>query len=263
MSKRTRNRHLEATHTPRYRIVRPKPRPKARWATRLLAGVAIGAATIASFTPSARAQDKPGVELLAQGPKADPVEAPRAAAPKPDPELAKLPKVSIEEMERYDKESEQYRKMTGKTSLGFYALVNVSLDNVGNRLVVSASICDKVNCGHEEKSPQRYVVVRLLSPTDSVFASQESGNAGKVLAIIDLDSLNNAYRKITGKDIEFVKLVVERGIDPSAGAYVQVHVVPVAEKDGEIKSNTPILLVPFTIPDRSLWEESQKLIAMN
>ena len=143
------------------------------------------------------------------------------------PELAELDKVSLSEIRKLDRDSEKYRlnkgyenEIAGKFSTDF------AVNFEGGRIQILATICHVSGCNNWGT---------LVPPIDFGLDFFLNGNS---LGTIDITELAKLYKLATGKDLKYVKLVVEKG-ENEYGPYIGIYVVPVDSPKGEIKINIP------------------------
>lgn len=178
-----------------------------------------------------------------------------------DSELARLPKVSLAEMRRLDSESEGYRPpRDGVIEDDVYvAAIGVPLEG-GGRLVAGLTICqiDKCNNDAIKDLPKKFLMVQTVN----IPGVPNETEIGTFLATMDLAPLDRLYRKATGNELKYVRLIVEKGTDTKVGAYIKIFAIPISSPRGEIIAGVPFISVPYTTSDRSVWEETTKVIAM-
>jgi hypothetical protein len=162
------------------------------------------------------------------------------------PELAKLPKVSLAKMQKLD--SATYRPTSDEPPVmnkQFETIAEALYPDRSDGIKVYANICqDSVGCmgGH------------LPDKSISVAAG------GKFINVIDLAPFADLYKRATGKELKFVKLVAENGVEDGQ-PYAATYVVPVEKSDGEIKEGTPIFWVGVSSKTLKVYTD-KNLIAM-
>ncbi len=155
------------------------------------------------------------------------------------PDLKKLPKVSLQEMRKLAKESEKYQQ--GDTEDREMFTTGIYSRFVGGALASSVTICRIRGClSTVEPVPDKFMGIAVN---------------GKGVAGIDLAELDRLYRLATGKEMRYVRLVVEVGNDAKVGEYIQVFAVPVEESQGEVNEDIPIMATAYTVRDKSAWNE--------
>ena len=149
------------------------------------------------------------------------------------PELAELDKVSLSEIRKLDRDSEKYRlnkgyenEIAGKFSTDF------AVNFEGGRIQILATICHVSGCNNWGT---------LVPPIDFGLDFFLNGNS---LGTIDITELAKLYGLATGKDLRYVKLVVEKG-ENEHGPFVAAFVVPVDSPNGVINRNTPTWCVVY------------------
>ena len=142
------------------------------------------------------------------------------------PELAKLPKVSLAEMQRLDSASVTFRPKGYTQKLDklkdFVTVINANYSDGTNGIAVTAGLCSEGKC-HVGTLPDKYVIV---------------ASKGEILSIIDLRPLADLYKSATGTELQYVRLVADRGTDAD-GQWLSVTVVPVEAPEAQIRSNIP------------------------
>jgi len=191
----------------------------------------------AAFTP-VRAQDTSTKVVSTQNGKTE---------KKLPEEVAKLPTVQLADIQKLEKttkivESQMYvgRKVANDTSFSVIAHVDYP-DGTG--IAVTADICISGKC-HTDDLPDKYVAV---------------ASDGKLLSMIDLAQLGNLYKKVTGNDLQYVKLFAGKGVSPSMGDYVVVYVVPVEKPDGDITGGMPILTVASPAKTKDVYAGENRI----
>lgn len=235
-----------------------------RWASLFLtsAGLAAGIFGVSNmFAPSVGRAETPTKPLIASAEDGR-TKAGAASSSKPitetDPELAKLPRGSVERMRQLDKESAVYRpsKFNGELDGVYIAMVKIPLEN-GGTLIVEADLCRTKEC--TGNLPAKRAVVRLVD----VPGVENETKYGTYVAVVDLEPLAHLFKRITGKEMKAVKLIVEKGEDSSVGKYIQVHVFPQGSPSDDIGPAIPAIVIPFTVRDHSTWKDRLTLLAMN
>ncbi|MEK6982482.1 MAG: hypothetical protein AABX38_06115 [Candidatus Micrarchaeota archaeon] len=150
--------------------------------------------------------------------------------------LEALPKVGVTEIKKLEAEMKKDSKIIADgldSSDRFTYLVNVR--SIGlNGLV---TICKNSECANGG-APKIFNV----------------NLEGKSLAKgIDLSLLESYY----GKDLNFVKVVVEKGKDPQVGDYVQFTIIPLDALNGEIKEGVPVLDIGYLLSKGKLQGDSE------
>lgn len=165
--------------------------------------------------------------------------------------------VSLEEMQKLDRESEKYKEVGvgGENSESFSTHFHIPINRM-YRLSGGAIICFSAEseCSKEDGIAKELFIFRTANP--------ESGFIGgaKLLAGIDLAPLDNLYKKITGNEIRYVKLVVEKGNHSQIGDYIAIHVVPVSKPDGEIKRGIPVLPSVYAINENAVYNAELEIV---
>jgi hypothetical protein len=157
------------------------------------------------------------------------------------PELSTLTKVSLADMQKLDSLTNEVRGGLAVEGgrFGIEAYVQYPNGSKGEYLVVRADICQAAGCHVSHDPSDSGVVV----PDKLLAVEHETYDTTKVITYIDLKPLDQLYKKATGKELKFVKLVETRGIDADIGNYTGVYVIPVEKPDGEIKDGIPVFIV--------------------
>ena len=110
-------------------------------------------------------------------------------------------------------------------------LINIPLPNSNRRIIFTATI----GTDEEGKKIQHVGVIYR-------------GKKGEQLSAgIQLDKLAKLYKQEKGKDLKYVKLVGENGVDED-GPYVQVSVIPIDQFGQSLNivgKGTPIMQIQF------------------
>ncbi len=184
------------------------------------------------------------------------------------PELANLPKVTLDEMKKLDKATKSDinpQFVIGNTDtttqhvwrtphLAWEISTEVAYPD-GSGVMSVHAIIDTTNYkqGTFDKNGDEFIqstgkrVVIIIN--------------GKPNNFIDLASLDALYRKATGNELKFVKLVAFSGKDSDLGAYAAVHVIPVDKQDGDIVAGVPILTVAVQATTKEAYT-GENLISM-
>lgn len=138
--------------------------------------------------------------------------------------------ISLAEIEKLDKETEEkgWRGTTNVMQNSFYQVLDIPV--LGKNWILASTLLIEWG-GNENRND---IIVTIVN------------NQGqRVGAQIRLDSLSEAYKKFSGQEMKYVKLVGEQGHSKKFGPYVNIFVIPVAEPNGAIKLNTPIIQISY------------------
>ncbi|MDD5340223.1 MAG: hypothetical protein PHV13_03155 [Candidatus ainarchaeum sp.] len=147
------------------------------------------------------------------------------------PELAKLPTVTLEEMRKLGKQTNSDwfpvpLPPDNPTYVGWVASTDVSYSDGSKGIRVDVEI-DTTN--FKSDSPKKWAGVIV---------------DGKLINAINLAPLDTLYKKATGNEIKYIKLVADKGTDAS-GPWISITVVPVDKPNGEICGETPCLNIVY------------------
>ncbi len=217
------------------RGVEPRGRVSPRPIHKLAAGALLGGA-LALGCGSAAPVVKPDmhrVQPSQAGVVAVPVQEPEGQKALP-PELAALPKVSLEKIRRLDKESEAYR--TGDVDLRvlYQATLITELPDGEGKISAIAKICSVPGCNStaEVRVPDKAVLISVK---------------GEPHSVINLAPLEGRYKVVNGKELRYVKILAEHETDPEWGKAVTFYFVPVETPNGEIRGGVPATGVSYFI----------------
>ncbi len=160
--------------------------------------------------------------------------------------LANMPTISLEKLLRLDRESEPYRIGDVEDPIYYQSMLMTELPDNQGKIGVVARLCSAPGCNGNENIPDKAV---MISTKDNLVSS-----------VMDLTALEKYYKKATGEELKYVKLLVEKGTNEKVGEYVEIFVVPVDKPNGDIKPGVPIMSEAYAAG--KMYEQPQKLVAM-
>jgi hypothetical protein len=163
-----------------------------------------------------------------------------------DSALTKLVTVPLTEIQKLNSQTAGMPGSIGKGIFTAIAWLDYPKESIGDTISVVAQICQTAGC-YGSGLPDKLV--------------QVVSGSKKILATIDLKQLNELYKKATGKEFKFVKLVTDNGTDAQMGPYASVYVIPIEGPDAEIKGGTPVLWIGCPSKTKEVYS-GPNLIAM-
>jgi len=89
----------------------------------------------------------------------------------------------------------------------------------------------------------------------SIFANKDGVLIGSWF--IEFNKLAEVYKEKTGKELKYTIAVVDHGVHPELGEYVDFYIIPAASfndvKKGNIEPDMPYHIITYTAKDNTLW----------
>ncbi len=177
----------------------------------------------------------PGQGARAQGPTTG-MNSPAAVAQ----QLNVTNRVSLEDLKRWDKETNQYRflEQFREDDYSFSASLKIPVEGKDVPFLVSFVNVFKDDPNLDAKKGHMGIAFGFADKKEAKMAA---------LGGFDLSKLKETYQRITNSELRYVRLVVEKGEDEN-GKYLTVYVVPVKSPTAEIESGTITFGFTFDLP---------------
>jgi hypothetical protein len=134
-------------------------------------------------------------------------------------ENSRYKRVSLEDMQRWDRETKPFRHATDTLDKEAFT-TSVKLRFSNTEIVVAGVV-------NYRKKNNSAIGIRFKKDSESRYHEFE----------IDFQILAKLYQAKTGNELKSLRLIVEKGADPQVGEYIQIWAIP----NGEIKAGVPAL----------------------
>ncbi len=150
---------------------------------------------------------------------------------------AQVQTVSYSELLRLDRLTQPFRSLDvvkpASEGQQEYFSTSVKVPIIGQNTNLVALIFFGTNNGQYTQE----LNIRVKAPPN--YKGEVTKN-GDIIFTVSLKGLATEYKKATGNDLKYVKLIPQSEADPELGEAITINVVPVEKPGGEIKPNTPM-----------------------